>query len=127
MPQRVIALFPLFALAACGSGGGSGGGAGSGGTTTTTGAYTCSDLFDQGGVRTYSIDIAPDQWAAIQAEFNDIATLQEKGNDFVAWHPVTFRLGSETATDASLKLHGQSSWLQTVMADGDKAKMQFDI
>jgi hypothetical protein len=78
-------------------------------------------------VRTYSIDIAPDVMASIQAEFHDTATLLAKGNDFVARHPVTFHMGSETVSDATFKLHGQSSWLHTVMLDGDKAKMQFDI
>ena len=36
-------------------------------------------------------------------------------------------MGSETVADATVKLHGQSSWLQTVMFDGDRAKMQFDV
>ena len=30
-------------------------------------------------------------------------------------------------SDATFKLHGQSSWVQTVMFDGDHPKMQFDI
>ena len=38
-----------------------------------------------------------------------------------------FHMGGETASDATFKLHGQSSWAQTVMLDGDRAKMQFDI
>ena len=33
----------------------------------------------------------------------------------------------ETVANASIKLHGQSSWLQTVMFDGERAKMQFDV
>jgi spore coat protein CotH len=78
-------------------------------------------------LRTYSIDIAPDVMASIQAEFNDTATLLAKGNDFVAKHPVTLHMGSETVSDATFKLHGQSSWLHTVMFDGAHAKMQFDI
>ena len=52
-------------LAACGSGSNSTGAAGTGSPTGgagSTGVGTCSDLFDQGTVRTYSIDIAPDQW-----------------------------------------------------------------
>ena len=54
-------------------------------------------------------------------------TLLQNGNDFVSRHPVTLHLGNETASGATLKLHGQSSWAQAVMLDGDKAKMQFDI
>ncbi|HEY7372518.1 MAG TPA: CotH kinase family protein [Polyangia bacterium] len=121
---------------ACGSkgGGSSGSGAGSGspgsagnnGTSTAAGP-ACSDLFDQSMVRTYSIDIAPDVMASIDAEFHDTATLLAKGNDFVTRHPVTLHMGSETVSDATFKLHGQSSWLHTVMFDGDRAKMQFDI
>ncbi len=49
------------------------------------------------------------------------------GNDFVVRHPVVFHLGSETVNDATLKLHGQSSWAQTAMLDGNRAKIQFDI
>jgi hypothetical protein len=128
VPRLVTAALACL-LAACGSGSGSTGAAGTGptGGAGTSGAGTCSDLFDQGTVRTYSIDIAPDQWNAIQAEFNDIATLQADGNDFVAKHPVVFHMGSETVSGATFKLHGQSSWLQTVMLDGDHPKMQFDI
>src|SRR5215471_9761863 len=125
-------------LSACGGSkssstgnGGSGapsGSAGSGGPGTgTTGALACSDLFDQSMVRTYSIDIAPDVMASIQAEFHDTASLLAQGNDFVSRHSVVFHMGSETVSDATFKLHGQSSWLHTVMLDGDHAKMQFDV
>jgi hypothetical protein len=129
-PVRLIGFLALALVAACGSDdgpGGAGSPTGSAGGTGSSGSYTCSDLFDQGSVRTYSIEIAPAEWNAIQAEFNDIATLQADGNDFVAKHPVVFRMGSETVSDATFKLHGQSSWVQTVMSDGDRAKMQFDI
>ena len=96
-PVRLLTAALACLLAACGSGSDSTGAAGTGSPTGgagSTGAGTCPDLFDQGTVRTYSIDIAPDQWDAIQAEFNDIATLQADGNDFVAKHPVVFRMGS---------------------------------
>ena len=126
-PARLVTAALACSLAACGSESSSTGAAGTGSPTGwTSGTGTCSDLFDQGTVRTYSIDIAPDQWNAIQAEFNDLATLQADGNDFVAKHPVVFRMGSETVSDATFKLHGQSSWVQTVMFD-DQPKMQFDI
>ena len=128
----VIAFISSAMLAAFGCGGDSQGsspptGAGGMGGGTTISALACSDLFDQDKVRTYSIDVTPDEWNSIQAEFNDVATLVATGNDFATWHPVVFRMGSETAVDAALKLHGQSSWAQTVMFDGDRRKMQFDI
>ena len=140
-PIRLPLLAAVIAalLAACGGskasstggpsgGGGSGAPSGPGATgTAAAGGPACSDLFDQGTVRTYSIDIAPDVMASIQAEFHDTATLLAQGNDFVARHPVTFHMGSETVSDATFKLHGQSSWLHAVMFDGDRAKMQFDI
>ena len=120
-PVRLVAAALACLLAACGSGGNSTGAAGTGSPTGGAGSTgTCPDLFDQGTMRTYSIDIAPDQWNAIQAEFNDLATLQADGNDFVAKHPVVFHMGSETVSDATFKLHGQSSWVQTVMYDGAK-------
>ena len=132
MTYGKLLMAALLALPACGSGGGGGGGGGGGsgppsGSTTTGGAHACSDLFDQGTLRTYSIDIAADEWNSIQAEFHDVATLTAKGNDFAAKHPVTFHMGSETAANAIFRLHGQSSWAQAVMFDGDRAKMQFDI
>ena len=92
-----------------------------------TGGLPCSDLFDPGMVRTYSIEIDPAELAKVEAEFKDVATLEARGNDFVARHPVVFRMGDETVTDATLKLHGQSSWAHAVKFDGARAKMQFDI
>lgn len=89
-------------------------------------APTCSDLFDQSVVRTYGVDIAPDVWQSLQAEFHDLASLQA-GLNFATYHPVVFHLDQEKVANASIKLHGQSSWAQTVMYDGDRAKMQFDI
>jgi hypothetical protein len=113
------------------SGGSSGGSGGPTGGTATGGsapsASACSDLFDPGMVRTYSIDIDPTEWNSIMAEFNNTTQLLAGGNDFVVRHPVTFHMGSETVSGATLKLHGQSSWAQTVMLDGNRAKIQFDI
>jgi hypothetical protein len=78
-------------------------------------------------VRTYSLDIQPGEWNSIMSEFNNLTQLLANGNDFVARHPVVFHLGNETVSNATLKLHGQSSWAQTVMLDGTRAKIQFDI
>ena len=86
----------------------------------------CADLFDDGTLRTYAIDISADEWAAMEREFNDLTAL-ESGANFTVYHPVTFHLGSETVTNAAIKLHGQSSWAQTVMFDGERAKMQFSV
>lgn len=97
------------------------------GSATAGSGPACSDLFDQDMVRTYSIDIDPDVWASIMTEFNDTADLLANGNDFVVRHPVTFHMGSETMTGTTLKLHGQSSWAQAAMLDGNRAKIQFDI
>jgi hypothetical protein len=131
--MRFAKVASVLALMVGGCGGG-GDGCGSGGSGQPTGsagtpgtAQACSDLFDQNTLRTYSIDISPDEMNSIQAEFHDIATLTAQGNDFATKHAITFRLGSETATDATFKLHGQSSWAQTAMFDGPKEKMQFDI
>ncbi len=128
------------ALAGCGSGkssgtsasgtaNGAGGGSVAGGGTGSTGVTgaACPDLFAQDKVRTYSIDISASEWNAIMAEFHDLGSLLQSGNDFATRHPVTFHLDGETASDATLKLHGQSSWAQAVMLDGDRAKIQFDI
>jgi hypothetical protein len=124
---RGLVVVGLLAGACGGSSGGDGSGGQPGGSTGTTGAQTCSDLFDQNMLRTYSIDITPDEWNSIQAEFHDLATLIAQGNDFATKHPVGFHMGGETAASATLKLHGQSSWAQTVMLDGPREKMQFDI
>ncbi len=115
-----------------GSGGNSGASTGAGGTFVDAsapvgGGPACPDLFDQNMVRTYSIDIDPNEWASVMSEFNQVATLTASGNDFVVRHPVVFHMGSETVSGATLKLHGQSSWAQTAMLDGNRAKIQFDI
>ena len=94
---------------------------GTGGTNTA-----CSDLFDPDVVRTYSLEIDPAEWQSIEAEFANISGLMTSGNDFAVYHPAVFRLDQETVASASVRLHGQSSWLQAVMFDGARAKMQFD-
>jgi len=107
-----------------GAGGAPSGGAGGSAVANTTG---CSDLFQQDVVRTYSIDVSPSEWSSLQAEFNDLGSLAAHGNDFATRHPVVFHLDGETVSDATIRLHGQSSWEQTVMLDGARAKMQFDV
>ncbi|HEY4184430.1 MAG TPA: CotH kinase family protein [Polyangia bacterium] len=102
------------------------GGTADGGAADGGGALGCADLFDEGALQQFSIDISDDQWAALEAEFNDLADLKT-GLDFATYHPITLHHGSETVTDVEIKLHGQSSWLETVEDDGAKAKMQFDV
>jgi hypothetical protein len=103
------------------------GGTSGDGAVAVGGGPPCSDLFDQSQLRTYEIDIDPTEWQSVMTEFQNVTTLVAQGNDFVARHPVVFHLGSETVSDATLKLHGQSSWAQAAMLDGDRAKIQFDI
>ena len=86
----------------------------------------CADLFDQGTLATYDFDISADQMASLDAEFHNLTALNA-GLSFATYHPITFHLNNETVTTAQIKLHGQSSWAQTVMLDGDRAKMQFDV
>jgi hypothetical protein len=87
---------------------------------------SCADFFRQEAVGSYSFDISADEWNKMVAEFNDLTDLAA-GLAFQTYHPIVFHFGDETVTDAAVKLHGQSSWLQTVMFDGDRAKMQFDV
>jgi hypothetical protein len=126
-----VAAGALAAFSGCGGGSNSpadGGTPGTGvGSAAPGSGPPCPDLFQQDGILSFEIEIAPDEMSRIQAEFANVATLQQSGNDFVATHPVVFRYGNETAANATFKLHGQSSWLQTVMLDGARAKMQFDI
>jgi CotH kinase protein/Putative metal-binding motif len=100
-----------------------GGAADSGVPLSTSG---CSDLFDQDKVRTYSIEIDPAEWQKMVDEFNNVGALLTDVN-WGAYHPAVLRLDGETVADAAVKLHGQSSWAQTVMFDGARAKMQFEV
>jgi hypothetical protein len=128
------ALPAIAASSGCGGDGqspGSDGGAGTGGTPTGDGGIPlstngCSDLFDQDKVRSYAIDIDPAEWEKMVGEFNDLNSLLTVDN-FGAFHPIVLHVDGETVTDAAIKLHGQSSWLQTVMFDGARAKMQFEV
>jgi hypothetical protein len=123
----------------CGGGGvqsgtgGSGGGAlpGTGGMGSArggdvgSGGLACADLFNDGPPQTYSVEISDAEWQSMDAEFHNVAALMS-GQDFTTYHPIVLHYGSETVSDAAIKLHGQSSWLLTVMFDANP-KMQFDI
>jgi hypothetical protein len=120
---------------AAGAGGLSGGGAagmagaaGGAGGATPGGAPACSDLFAQ-TLQSFSIDISPENWAAIQAEFISAAQLPDA--TFVdyspTYYPIVFHDGSETVSDAYIRLKGDSSWREAVQYDGQNGKMQFVI
>jgi len=119
------------AIAAAGAGGGAVGGqggmAGAGGSMVVT-EPACSDMFDQ-TLQAFSIDISADDWAAIQSEFITAAQLPD--SMFVqyepAYYPVVFHYGSETVSDAYIRLKGDSSWREAAMYDGQSGKMQLKI
>ena len=113
----------MLAVAGCGGGGNPGDGGSPDGSLPVNAG--CSELFNQGAVASYGIDIAPADWDAIVAEFKNVTALAA-GEDFATYHPVTFHAGNETVA-AAVKLHGQSSWLLAAMFDGDRAKMQFTV
>jgi hypothetical protein len=89
--------------------------------------HPCSDLFDQTALQTFTVDIAPDEWAKVQDELRNHIDLVRQGVRFAAWHPITFHYGHETVRDAMIRLKGQSSWLQTLEMDPTNPKAQFVI
>jgi hypothetical protein len=89
--------------------------------------HPCSDLFDQEHLQTFSVDISPEEWAAMQDELRNHLDLVRQGARFAAYHPITFHFDGETVTDAMMRLKGQSSWLQTVTMDPKNPKAQFVI
>ena len=110
------------------TGAGAGSALGTGGTGGSGPAFLadgCPDLFVEGAPQTFSVDISDAEWQAMDAEFHNLTAL-ESGQDFTVYHPIVLHYGAETVTDAAIKLHGQSSWLLTVMFD-QNPKMQFDI
>jgi len=109
---------------------GTGGNGSTGDTSTTTvsdggSPIACSDLFDQSIVPSYSIDISADDWAKLTADFHDLKDV-EAGMPPQTYYPVTFHYGSETVSNAAIRLRGKSSWVNTVLYDANP-KMQFDI
>ena len=117
-----------------GMGGDTDGGAGAttGGTPdgaagSTGGPLGCSDLFDPSQVTDYQIEMTADDWSKMSNEFFNYAALEAAGQPFDTYHPIVFHYGSETVTDAMIRLKGQSSWRHTVALDGANAKMQFVI
>ncbi len=102
-------------------------GTGSTGGSSGDAAVTegCSDIFAQDQLPAYSFDIAPAQWAALNTDFMNVGAVLA-GTPPSTYYPITFHSGSETVTDAQVRLHGQSSWVDTVQQDTNP-KMQFEI
>jgi hypothetical protein len=87
---------------------------------------TCSDLFNENiPPPSYYVDISADEWASLMVEFHDVAAVQT-GNPPENYHPITFRFGAETVTNAMIRLKGQSSWVATIQNDAHP-KAQFVI
>ena len=87
----------------------------------------CADIFDQGSLADLRLRHQRRPVASAGGRVPQPHGARRPGLDFATYHPITFHLNGETVTDAAIKLHGQSSWAQTVMFDGDRAKMQFDV
>lgn len=112
---------------------GSGGQPGDAGQPTATGTVTdasgsprlCSDLFDQTIVPSYSIEITADNWAKLDTDFHDLKDVLA-GTPPQTYYPIVFHYGSETVSNAAIRLRGKSSWVSTVMFDANP-KMQFDV
>lgn len=114
-----------------GEGGVAGGGTGGTGDPGETGSdgvlqRTCADLFAQDLLPTYRVEIAPEEWAALEAEFLLREEREQQGLDVHPWHPIVFRYGEEVVDTAMIRLKGNSSWLLAVERDPDP-KMQFVI
>ena len=121
---------PVRGGAAVARGGGAGGHrrrAAARAAASTPTARGCSDLFDPAPLVDYAFDISADEWAKIDYEFRNRDALKAAGVDYKTYHPIVFHYGSETVSDAMVRLKGQSSWRHTVREDGDKAKMQFVV
>jgi len=118
-----------------GTDGGAGGAAGSPGTGGASGTQTvsdaggsprlCSDLFDQTILPTYEIDISADNWAKLDVDFHDLKDVLA-GTPPQTEYPIVFKYGSETPSDATVRLRGKSSWVNTVQLDTNP-KMQFVV
>ena len=69
--------------------------------------YNCADLFAPGLLPTFEIQIAPEEWSALQAEFADWMARQQQNLDLKPYHPlIQFKYGDEVVTDAQIKLQG---------------------
>jgi hypothetical protein len=99
--------------------------AGMGGAAGAATPFACSDLFDQNALAAYQIEVSDAEWTKLMAEFFDVAAVLA-GMPHESYHPITFHYGSETVTNALIRLKGQSSWVDTVSFDAHP-KMQFVV
>jgi hypothetical protein len=76
-------------------------------------------------LQTYAIEISADNWAKLDADFHDLTDVLA-GTPPQTYYPITFHFGSETVSNAAIRLRGKSSWVNTVMFDASP-KMQFVI
>jgi len=113
------------------TGGTGGGGAGAGGVTGTGGAApsgppVCSDVLAP-TLQTYAVEISAANLSAMTAEFLKVGMLTPSAfaQYQPLYYPIVFHWGSETVSDAFIRLKGQSSWEQAVQIDGANGKMQF--
>jgi len=110
----------LLALAP-GCGGGSSASVSEANDPEAANPYGCADIYAQNLLPSFSIDIAPAEWDAINAEFQDWKGRRDATLEIKPYHPVVFHYGDETYDDAFIKLQGNpsTSWI------GDK--LQFTV
>jgi hypothetical protein len=88
-------------------------------------ARLCSDLFDQTILPTFAIEISADDWAKLDADFHDVTDVLA-GTPPQTEYPIVFKYGAEVASNATVRLRGKSSWVNTVQLDANP-KMQFVV
>ncbi len=91
----------------------------------------CPELFSQGILPEYHLDISPTELAALQNEFVNRVDREAQGLDPRPYHPVQFRYKQGATTgepvpNVLLRLKGSTSWLQALDLDANP-KMQFVI
>jgi len=87
-------------------------------------AQGCPDILGQDTLPTFALDISGDDWAKLTAELLDTSLQSVDAN---IYHPAVFHHGSETVTDAMIRLKGQSSRVFSAQMGGANGKMQFVI
>jgi CotH kinase protein/Putative metal-binding motif len=90
----------------------------------------CPPVLSQNAVSEYHVEIAPAEMAALHDEFVNLVANRDAGLETRPYHPITLHIVEADAAfdpaNVSLRLQGQSSWLQTLMLD-ENPKMQFVI
>jgi spore coat protein CotH len=72
--------------------------------------HNCADIFAQDIFPTFELQIAPDQWSALQMEYQTWMQRQADNLDLKPYHPlISFKYGSEVVSDAYIKLQGNPS------------------